>query len=168
MLILDNVLITVHSLLLPLWKESIMAIPVKSFITFIIEDPSKLYNGQPVTTHQVYVSINREFNEVINDKTKVVSELLNDAIMEVTIDKDRGYEMRDGMGGYTEYNCSNCAGGLLLSACSSCGLLFEDDYFRCGWSTPLPLKIINHLVEQGHEFPVVPSIAHEKEKLISL
>ena len=156
-------MITVHCLLYSESKESLITMAVKSFITFIIQDPSELNKGYPRTTHQVYVSISRDFNEIINDKTKVVSELLNDSIIEVTLDKERGHKMRDGMGGYTEYNCSNCTGGLLLSACSSCGLTFKDDYFRCGWYTPLPKKIVDLLVEQGHKFSVNSYVASEKE-----
>lgn len=140
-----------------------MSQAIRSFCTFIVEDPSNLIKGYPKTTHEIYVVLNRDFNELNNDKSAPSSVNFDNAIIEMTLDKEKGRELRGSMGGFTEYNCAHCGGGLLLRSCSSCGHEFNDDHYRSGWYTPLSPKMVAFLEQQGHKFAVSPEIAQKNE-----
>lgn len=140
----------------------------QSFVRFIMQDPTKLVDGvifknQPTTTHTLSVLFNRDWNGLINDKSKPASELMDEAIVAMTINGDEAEKLAAGRGGCTNYNCSHCGGGLSLTMCSGCGNKFEDDHFRCGWYTPLSPKMVEYLQEMGHEFKQDPEVARQKE-----
>jgi len=138
----------------------------KSALTFIIDDPAQLNAGNPKTINTVFVTLNRDYNEIINDKSKPTSECLNDAIIEVTANKETGRHLGNEHGGFIEFSCANCGGGLRLTSCSSCEHEFKDDYCRSGWHTPLPNKVVELLIKEGHTFKADPLIAVKKEQTL--
>lgn len=152
------------------WGEELILDDWYSFLEIYIGDPTDLVNdayhhNYPRTKAVLYMALNREFNDLINDHSKPESELFDEALSQATTDQIIGAELKGGRGGYTEFNCAYCGAGLGLSSCTGCGHTFRDDLFRGGWSTPLSRKMVTALRENGHEFKVDPEIAWAKEKL---
>jgi len=112
----------------------------------------------------LYVTLNRDLNEIINDHSRPESELFDDAIAEMTIDEKIWHELKGGRGTFTEFNCAYCGSGLGFSGCSGCGHKFDDDQFRCGWSTPLSKKMVELLQQKGLVFKKDPQIAWATER----
>ncbi|OGM96076.1 MAG: hypothetical protein A3B86_00875 [Candidatus Yanofskybacteria bacterium RIFCSPHIGHO2_02_FULL_38_22b] len=151
------------------WGADLILDDWNSIVEFYVQDPTELVNDRyhkdyPRTKAVLYVTLNRELNEVINDHSKPQSELFDDAISQMTLDSVIWHELRGGRGGYTEFNCAHCGAGLSLSSCTGCGHRFRDDQFRCGWNTPLSQKMVAFLREKGHAFEVGPEIAWETEQ----
>lgn len=142
-----------------------MSKPVTSYCTFVIEDPTDLKKGYPKTTHELHVLFNRDFNDLMSDRLAPSSVNFDNAIVEMTLDKEKARELRGSMVGFTEYNCAHCGAGLSLRGCNSCGHEFKDDHFRCGWNTPLSPKMIAHLEQSGHKFVVSTDVAQKAEAI---
>lgn len=134
------------------------------FNQFLLQDPKdQTKRGDPKTKMVVYVCLNRDWNEIINDPDAPESVVIDNHIVELTTSGIIGDELKGGRGGFTEFNCSRCGDGLSCSGCSSCGLVFKDDHFRCGWDTPLPRKIVEFAQRNGLVFTTDPSIAQKRE-----
>jgi len=152
------------------WGDELILDDWMDIVEFYIQDPTDLINNryhkdQPRTKAVLHVSLNRSFNEIINDCSKPVSELIDNAILQMTLDRVVWHELKGGRGAFTEFNCAHCGAGLSLSSCTGCGHKFEDNHFRSGWCTPLSRKMVAFLREKGHEFEVDPENAWAKERL---
>ncbi len=151
------------------WGDELILDNWASVFEFYIQDPTDLVNDryhkdQPRTKAVLYVTFNRDWNEMINDPSKPESERLDDAISNMTLDFAVYHELKGGRGGGTEFNCAHCGHGLSLAGCCGCGYRFDDNHSRCGWSTPLSRKMVAFLRENGHDFKVDPEIAWKKER----
>ena len=150
------------------WGDELVLDTWNSVLELHIQDPSELISigykkNQPITKAILYVALNRDLNEIINDHSRPESQLFDDAIVEMTIDDMVWHELKGGRGGYTDFNCAYCGSGLGLTGCGGCGHKFEDDHFRCGWSTPLSKKMVEFLQQNGHIFKKDPKIAWVSE-----
>ncbi len=151
------------------WGDELILDNWASVAYIYVQDPTDLVNDRyhhnyPRTKAVLYVALNRDINEIAHDHTKPETEVLDEAISQITLDHVVWSEIVGGRGGFTEYSCANCGAGLLLSSCSGCGHKFRDDYFRSGGYTPLSRKMVAFLRENGHEFRVDPEIAWKKER----
>jgi len=138
-----------------------------------IQDPTDLVNDkhhtdQPRTKAVLYIALNRGVNDINRDCSKPESELLDAAIVEMSVDAFINDELIGDRGGFVDYYCANCGDGLSLSRCSGCGATFKDDGCRSGNSTPLSRKMVAFLRANGHKFKVDPEIAWSKEKQLWL
>ena len=139
------------------WPEELILDTWTDFQEVYVQDPTDLNErGYPRTKFVVSLGLGRPWNELINDHTKPKVEQWDDAIIIASVDPLISAELKGGRGGFTEFNCAHCGGGLGLTACTSCGATFHDDHFRCGWHTPLPTKLIKLLRDNGHEFALDP------------
>lgn len=150
------------------WGDELVVDIWDSVLELYVQDPSDLISigykqNQPRTKAILYITLNRELNEIINDHSRPESQLFDDAIVEMTIDNMVWHELKGGRGGYTDFNCAYCGTGLGLTGCSGCGHRFEDDHMRCGWSTPLSKKMVEFLQQNGHVFKKDPKIAWDTE-----
>jgi hypothetical protein len=108
----------------------------------------------------LYVVLNREFGSILNDtRNKVRSQVLDEAIVSMTVNPWEFQEMKGGLGSHIEYNCAHCGSGLDLSGCLGCGFRFMDNGIRSGWDVPLSPKMVIFLEKGGHVFKQSPSIA---------
>lgn len=152
------------------WGDELILDDWVSVVEFYVQDPTDLVNDRyhrdyPRTKAVLCVTLNRDFNEIINDHSKPESELFDEAISQMTLDHVVWRELWGGQGGSTEeYNCAHCGAGLSLSSCTGCGHRFRDDYSRCGWNTPLSRKMVAFLRDNGHVFKVDLEIAWAKER----
>lgn len=152
------------------WDDELILDDWASAVTFYIQDPSELVNSKylhdaPKTKAVLYVTLNRDLNETINDHSRPESELFDEAIVEMTADLAVWHELKGGRGGFTNFNCAYCGSGLGLSGCNGCGYKFRDDHSRCGWDTPLSRKMVEFLQENGLTFKKDPEIAWEQEQV---
>lgn len=130
-----------------------------------LDNPIKLSErGYPTTELILYVLLDRDLNEIINDHTKPESELFDDAIVYLTLDKEEFDQLKNGQGAFYGFMCAHCGGGLRLTSCHCCGATFRDDQFRSGDTTPLSSKMVEFLVNNGHVFGQDPKIALAKEE----
>ena len=151
------------------WGDDLILDNWVDAVEFYIQDPTDLVNDRyhqdhPRTKTVLYVTLNRDLNEICNDHTKPESELFDDAISQMTVDLAVWHELKGGRGSFTEFNCAHCGAGLALSFCTGCGYRFRDDESRCGWNTPLSRKMVKFLRSNGHVFKVDPEIALTKEQ----
>lgn len=151
------------------WGEELILDNWIDVVNINVQDPTDLVNdcslrNYPRTKAVIQVALNRRFNDIINDHSKPESELLDEAIVHIADDSIIQHEIKGGRGGYTEYNCAHCGAGLSLTKCTGCGHSYSDDFFRCGWDTPLPAKVVAFLHELGHGFAIDPEIARVKER----
>lgn len=146
------------------WGTDLILDDWVSVVNFYIEDPTDLLNGRPRWKATLHVTLNRDLNELINDHSKPESDLFDDAISQMTLDRFVGQEQKGGRGEFTERNCGHCGAGLSLSSCTGCHHPFSDDGWRSGWSTPLSRKMVAFLRENGHTFAIDPEIAWAQER----
>lgn len=152
------------------WGDNLILDNWASVLRLDLQDPTDLVNDRhhvdyPRTKAVLCVALNRGFDEIINDPSKPTSELLDAAILEMTLDSIVGQEFTGGRDEcYRQYNCAHCGAGLSLSSCTGCDFRFKDDYSRSGWRTPLSRKMVAFLHENGYPFEVDPGIAWMKER----
>lgn len=151
------------------WGDELILDDWVSAVELYVQDPTDLVNdryhgGDPRTKAILYVTLNRNLGEIFNDHSRPRSEVFDDAIAQMTLDRVIGYELQNGHGRFPLFNCAHCGAGLMLSSCTGCGHRFYDNHFRCGWDTPLSRKMAAFLREKGHEFEVDPEIAWTKEQ----
>jgi len=151
------------------WGDELIMDDWVSIIEFYIQDPTDLVNDRyhcdyPRTKAVIRVTLNRDLNVISNDHSKPMSELLDEAISQMTLDHFVWQELKGGRGSFTMYNCANCGAGLLLTSCPGCGHQFKDDQLRSGWHTPLSRKMVAFLQQNNHEFKINPEIALEREQ----
>jgi hypothetical protein len=142
------------------WPEELILDDWTDFQQVFVQDPTDLVRGAfgitPRTKFVISLGINRKWNDLINDHSRPEVDQWDDAIAITSVDPLISAELKGGRGGFTEYNCAHCGGGLGLTSCTACGTRFPDDPFRCGWNTPLPPKLIELLRSNGHEFALNP------------
>jgi len=135
---------------------------IKSVVEILLQDPTNLDElSFPRLVKKVYLYLNRDLNQIINDPSKPESELINEAIIAIGFDLN-AY----GRGVLIMYFCSHCGGGLGLRVCYGCGSEFKDDGWRSGCNTSLPQKVVAFLQENGHQFGIDPEVARGKEHAI--
>jgi len=118
----------------------------------------------PRKKNTLFITLNRELTEIINDHSKPGSELLDDAVAQMTLDEVISSELNGGRYVGNWYNCAYCGGGLSINGCTSCSFRFKDNDRQGGWSTPLSPKMVEFLRASGHEFAIDPEIAWDNER----
>ncbi len=147
------------------WGEDLITDTWNDVVEIYIQDPSELdKRGYPTTKTYMFIALNREYNDIINDHSRPASELFDDAIVEMTVDPLIWHELKGNRGGYTDFNCAYCGSGMGLVGCSGCGHSYRDNYFRCEGRTPLSRKMVEFLRTNGHVFKKEPQIAWDREK----
>jgi hypothetical protein len=147
------------------WGNTLILDDWHSFMTIHVQDPIELdSHNYPKNIFNLYIGLKRDYNDFINENDKPRCDKFDDEIAIITTDYLLSDEIRGGRGGYTEFSCAHCGGGLSLKYCTSCGNKFKDDNFRSGWYTPLSDKMIKTLIDAGHTFVIDPKIAQEKSR----
>lgn len=146
------------------WGDELVIDDWEAVMEIYLQDPSDLvtdryHRNDPRTKMVIYLALNRDYNEIINDRSKPEHEQLGAAVTQITNDRLIWSEIKGGRGGYTEFSCAYCGSGLNLDHCKGCGHRFRDNLFRCGWYTPLPKKVTDYIVSQGHSFTINPEIS---------
>lgn len=157
-----------------------------SFIKITIADPNDLVNDYyhkdcPRTKAILYVSLGRDYSEIINDHSRPTSELIDEVISFMTLDVFAWHELKGGQGSNEDTCCANCGAGLAVTACPNCGLKFSNQfkmrngatndkpfYLSTGGNSylsfkPLSRKMVAFLQENGHKFNVDPQKAWSAE-----
>jgi len=150
------------------WGSDLVEDTWEDYTQIILDDPTNLHQsgyskGSPKTKAVVRFTTNRPWNDIINDHSKPESQVIDDAIAEMTTSYLVGQELKGSRGGYSDFNCAYDGAGLGLSGCGECGNRFRDNQFRSGWFTPLPSKLADLLISEGFKFGQDPVIAREKE-----
>ncbi len=150
------------------WASDLILDDWSSFIEIYVQDPTDLHEakfstGKPKTKAVVGFTTARAWNDLINDHSKPRSQVIDDAIAQITTDKHIAEELRGGRGQFIEHNCAYDGAGLGLSSCGECGKEFKYDGSRGGSITPLSAKITGYLIAQGFQFGQDPEIARRKE-----
>jgi len=146
------------------WGEDLVSRRSRHFVTMHLEDPSRLNErGYPTFVRDIYFTIRRKFEDIINDYSKPKSQLFNNAIVYMTTNPFIAKEL-EGDASYTMFNCAYCGSGLGLNGCGGCGHRFEDDQMRGGDGTPIPLKLAQLLTSEGFAFKKDPKISLEAEQ----
>jgi hypothetical protein len=122
-----------------------------------LEDPSDLFTegwakDYPKVKAAVLIGLNRPYNELVNDRSRPQSVLMDEAIMEMALHDKIADEIKGDRGGFTTSNCAYCGSGLGLSGCDGCGHRFRDNQIRTGSITPLSPKVAQLLKDNGHVF----------------
>lgn len=151
------------------WGDELILDDWVCVVEIFVQDPTDLvtdryHTDYPRTKAVLYIALSRDLGKIMNDHSKPESDLFDEAIAQMTLDRFVWHEIKGGRGGYTEFNCAHCGAGLELSGCSGCGHRFRDDQYRCGWHTPLSRKMVAFLHDHGHLFKVDPEIARTKER----
>lgn len=153
----------------------------KDWIQILVQDPSDLDQHQhPKTVYRVQLFLADYFSRLVKAKlVKPLSTMLDEQIIalhlefEDCIPPGQAYHLilpyaLNNLGlthpTFTAYNCSICAGGLNLDFCHGCDRRFKDDLQRVAWPATLPDKVIQLLLDMGHEFKQDPQKAFKKEK----
>lgn len=151
------------------WPEKLIEDTWKCVLTVEVQNPSQLrpsyYTGGQHPTHKysLMCALTRDLNDVINDRSRLESEIYDDFIVEMTTAPCIAHELKGPRGDYIHFNCAFCASGLGLSDCSGCGYQFTDDQLRSGHNTPLSKKMVAFLQNQGHVFQRNPELAWAEE-----
>lgn len=123
-----------------------------------------LAKGFPKTKARVYFTMSRDWNAILNDHSRPRSKLIDDAVLEMTLDPLVVQELKGRRPMPTEwYNCALDGSGLNVRGCGECGNKFMDDNYRTGWDTPIPRKLTELLVSSDFQFRQDPEIARGKE-----
>jgi len=151
------------------WGAELILDDWVSVVEFYVQDPTDLVNDRyhtnyPRTKAILYVTLKRNLNEIINDHSKPESELFDEAISQMTLDRAVWDEIRGGRGGFIKFNCVHCGAGFSPSFFTGCDHQLQDDRSMCSYGTPLSRKMVAFLRESGHEFVVDPEIAWKKER----
>lgn len=149
------------------------------WIQFFIQDPQDLdKDGYPRTLYRVHAFL-KEYNPVLFKTDKLhlpMSELLDEEITTLFLDDLQGKSIYPQVHqlalAHMElkrptrviFSCSRCAGGLNINFCHGCDERFEDDLVREAWQFPLPQKIVDLLIDHGHQFQQDPQVAYREEK----
>ena len=96
------------------WGDELVLDTWDSVLELRIQDPSELIsigykNNQPKTKAILYVALNRDLNEIINDHSRPESQLFDDAIVEMTIDDMVWHELKGGRP-YIQKGPKDCMG----------------------------------------------------------
>ena len=152
------------------WGDELILDTWEAVLQIYIQDPSKLVDvgfieNQPKQIAVLFVALNRSLKDIRKDHSYPESKLLDEAILEMTLDIKIGNEIKGERRGDIENNCAYCGYGLGLNLCRCCGHKFRDDKIRTGWGTPLSPKMVKFLQQNGHRFGQDPNIALNKERL---
>lgn len=154
------------------WPFDLIEDTWQSVTQIILDDPTKLRlatrvtsgPGYPTTVGSLWVCLDRRYNDIHNDHSAPASELFANAVVAWTTNRLVAAELRGNRGCYTDYNCANCGGGLLLTTCSSCAVEFTDNHVRSGHFKPLATQLVTNLQSEGFTFAVDPAIAQQAER----
>lgn len=151
------------------WGDELILDDWKSIVEFIVQDPTDLINDSdhidyPRTKAVLGVALSRDLNEINRDYSGPKSNILDESILQMTLDRLVWSEIKGGRGAFIRFNCAHCGAGLSTSYCKGCGHKFHDEGLRSGSNTPLSPKMVAFLLNAGHRFPVNPEIAWTKEK----
>lgn len=150
------------------WSKDLTAVTWQDSVEIYVQDPADLVNDRyhrdyPRTKAVLYMVLGREWGQ-LQHGSKPQSVLIDEALVEMTLDQHVWHELQGGQSSYTEFNCAHCGSGLGLSGCPGCGHRFRDDQFRTGWNTPLSHKMVAFLRENGHQFAIDPQVAWDNER----
>ena len=128
------------------WGSDLVLDDWVSAVKIYVQDPTDLFNDlyhkdQPRTKAVLYVTLKRDWSTIHQDQSRPTSELLDNIISQMTLDRMIFDELIGGRGGGIEFSCAHCGFGLGLSGCDGCGYRFKDNYFRCGGRTPLAAAV---------------------------
>jgi hypothetical protein len=144
------------------WGSELVENAWDNILALHIHDPT----GELQLKYSLMVCLSRNWVSIIHDQTKPQSVLIDEAIVEMTLDKVIAAELWEARGRYyaTGSNCAYCGHGLDLTECKGCGHTFERDISRLeGWQIPLSVKMVKFLKANGHVFKKDPAIAQQKE-----
>lgn len=152
------------------WGDELILDTWESVLQIYIQDPSKLVDvgfieNQLKQIAVLFVALSRSLKDIRKDRSYPESKLLDEAILEMTLDIKIGNEIKGERRGDIENSCAYCGYGLGLNICRCCGHKFRDDKIRTGWGTPLSPKMVKFLQQNGHRFGQDPNIALNKERL---
>lgn len=151
------------------WSSDLSQDNWEDFIQIHLDDPTDLYDpgifaGYPKTKAIISFTTTKKIRYIMNNRSKPQSQILDDAIAQITTDHHIACELRgDRTDAIVEFNCAYDGAGLDASNCRECGHTFKNDDFRTSWDTPLPAKIANHLIKEGFKFRKDPAIARQNE-----
>lgn len=143
------------------WSASLVEDNWTDFLNLHLIDPEVVTSrGLPEYSGTIFATLKRDFNQVMNDHSldsqfsnqrltsgQKEAMRLEGYLAEYTTDAFIGDELKGGRGGFSDWNCARCGGGMSLSACTGCGVKVKDDGFRSGWGTPLPPSLFSLGVE---------------------
>lgn len=135
-----------------LWSASLVQDSWVDYISFHVLDPHTLTKfGYAAQVGTVAVTLTRNWNDICNSMVNGVkaftdsrlrSSLIEASLSQVTTDRFIGRELKGDRGGYVEWNCAVCGGGMLLNECSGCQTAVKDAGIHSGWDVPLPSSLI--------------------------
>jgi hypothetical protein len=148
------------------WGDHLILDTWKSYIEVNMLNPQDEDDyGNPRLNYKLFFTTKEDWNTIMNDSSSPRSEVINKSILQITHNQLEANEIKGGRGGYTNYNCTRCSGGLELESCSCCEEKFNNNGFRCGWRTPLPKKLRDYAIDQGFQFDMDPDKALEYERI---
>lgn len=128
-------------------------------MTVRIANPLQLgANQKPTTIDEIYLGLTATWQQLLkgNRTLKVKVKRWNEAINVITTDPFEASELNEkAQDVETVYNCSNCGGGLLRTACSGCSYPYKA--IDSSWTAPLAPKLVSFLESHGHRFALSPS-----------
>lgn len=152
------------------WDDNLIQDTWDSVAKIWVLDPSG-YQGSTSTDQSdpsivsvMYVTLNRDYNDLINDWSAPQSILWDKSIVGITTHPVIGREMKGYHQAYEQDNCSLCGGGLGITRCTVCGHALQDNYIRMENRRPLTPRMVEFLVEHGHRFKDRPANAWNYER----
>lgn len=150
------------------WGKELVEDTWRSFVDFHIADPSDLIRegiseGRPRSRAQLSVCLGRDWNEIGNDRTRPQSVQVDEAILQMTLDRIIGHELKGERGGFETANCAYCGDELGLGICGGCGHCFRDSEGAGGGHMPLSPRMVAFLTKHGHVFRKDPALAQQAE-----
>jgi hypothetical protein len=130
-----------------------------------VKDPSeKTITGDMETKAVVFVRLNTPYDELRKDRGRPISQAINDAIIDITGDW-RVAETWDKEAPPSISCCARCSAGLFTKGCQQCGITvpFTGMLSFDRNPPPLPQKVVDFLVRQGHVFVTDPREAQRLE-----
>lgn len=125
------------------WGSVLQVQPPMDFTTYIFKDPSQPgFFGGAKSVFGFVVGLNRDYNEIINDKNSSV----DDHIVLIMFDKVLIDEIKSGGGGYSESPvCIFDGSSLMKDHFKICKHQFSEDHFNMYGGPPLGNRIYTYL-----------------------
>jgi hypothetical protein len=133
------------------WGEALVADDAVANFRTVLQDPTEFDEGRPKTIMVIYCALRRSHEEIVCDQSAPQSNVLNEAIVQMTHFSFVARENRSYSAG--DYNCSRCGGILGLTGCDTCKAFYSDDGIRgARLPTVLPARVVDYAVALGHNF----------------
>lgn len=142
------------------WKKRLVVENWPGLVEYrLINTKGDIWKDQVKAT----VGLSRDVNDLINDHSKPLFELVDESVVIVTTDTHEMSEMKAYRGLHHGDTCKYCGGQLTWAACLGCGRQFNSSGM-IGGVTPMSPKIEKAFLDSGHVFEIDPSIAYEKAR----